>query len=82
MNIVIYDVGGLQPTTTESTGRLLDFGEAGEQAIGRLRMVTRRSTEKEDIEHTPEVAVESRKTDQEETIAKDRRIFPSQVTVA
>jgi threonine aldolase len=56
-NIVVYDITGLQTTSTEWTGRLLDFGvKAGAQEAGRVRMVTHRGIEKEDIEYTLGVA--------------------------
>jgi threonine aldolase len=55
-NIVIYEISGLQITSSEWTTRMLDFGvKAGAQETGRVRMVTHRGIEKEDIEYTLEV---------------------------
>jgi threonine aldolase len=56
-NIVIYDISGLRISSSEWTTRLLDFGvKAGAQETGRVRMVTHRGIEREDIEYTLEVA--------------------------
>jgi threonine aldolase len=56
-NIVRYDVGGLQITASEWTAGIGDFGiKAGAQEAGRVRMVTHRGIEKEDIEYTLEIA--------------------------
>jgi len=56
-NIVRYDVSGLQITASEWTAGMRDFGiKAGAQEAGRVRMVTHRGIEKEDIEYTLEIA--------------------------
>ncbi len=56
-NIVRYDVSGLGIAAIEWAARLRDLGvKAGAQEAGRVRMVTHRGIEKEDIEYTLEVA--------------------------
>jgi len=56
-NIVRYDVSGVGISAIEWAARLRDFGvKAGAQEAGRVRMVTHRGIEKEDIEYTVEVA--------------------------
>jgi threonine aldolase len=56
-NIVRYDVSGLQITASECTAGMCDFGiKAGAQEAGRVRMVTHKGIEKEDIEYTLEIA--------------------------
>ena len=55
-NIVLYDVSGLRITASEWTARMRDLGvKAGAQEAGRVRMVTHRGIEKEDIEYALEV---------------------------
>jgi len=56
-NIVRYDVSGLGIAAIEWAARLRDLGvKAGAQEAGRVRMVTHRGIEKEDIEYTLEAA--------------------------
>jgi threonine aldolase len=56
-NIVLYDVSGLRVTASEWTARMRDLGvKAGAREAGRVRMVTHRGIEKEDIEYTLEIA--------------------------
>ena len=56
-NIVLYDISGLRITASEWTSRMRDFGvKAGAQEVGRVRMVTHRGIEKEDIEYALEAA--------------------------
>jgi len=56
-NIVRYDVSGLGIAAIEWAARLRDLGvKAGAQEAGRVRMVTHRGIDKEDIEYTLEVA--------------------------
>ena len=56
-NIVRYDVSGLGIVAIEWAARLRDLGvKAGAQEAGRVRMVTHRGIEKEDIEYTLEIA--------------------------
>jgi len=55
-NIVLYEVSGLRITASEWTARMRDLGvKAGAQEAGRVRMVTHRGIEKEDIEYALEV---------------------------
>jgi threonine aldolase len=56
-NIVIYDVSGLGVDGKVWVAELLKHGvKAGAQELGRVRMVTHRGIEKEDIEYTLGVA--------------------------
>jgi threonine aldolase len=56
-NIVLYDVGGLGVSAGEWVAKMNEFGvKAGAQEAGRVRMVTHRGIEREDIEHTLSVA--------------------------
>jgi threonine aldolase len=52
-NIVLYDVSGLGVVAKEWVAKMGEFGvKAGAQEGGRVRMVTHRGVEKEDIEYT------------------------------
>jgi len=56
-NIVLYDVSGLGVTAREWVAKLLPSGvKAGAQEGGRVRMVTHRGIEKDDIEYALNVA--------------------------
>ncbi len=56
-NIVPYDVSDLRINANEWTAKMRDFGvKAGAVQAGRVRMVTHRGIEKEDIEYALEVA--------------------------
>jgi threonine aldolase len=56
-NIIIYDVSGLGVNAERWVKGLQEFGvRAGAQEGGRVRMVTHRGIEREDIEYTLEVA--------------------------
>jgi threonine aldolase len=56
-NIVLYDVSGLRIAASEWIARMHDLGvKAGVQEAGRVRMVTHRGIEKEDIGYALEVA--------------------------
>jgi threonine aldolase len=56
-NIVLYDVSGLGATAEDWVTKMNEFGvKAGAQEGGRVRMVTHRGIEKEDIEYTLSVA--------------------------
>ena len=56
-NIVPYDVSGLRINANEWTAKMRDFGvKAGAVEAARVRMVTHRGIEKEDIEYALEVA--------------------------
>jgi len=56
-NIVLYDVAGLGVSGEEWVAKINEFGvKAGAQEAGRVRMVTHRGIEKEDIEYTLSVA--------------------------
>jgi len=56
-NIVLYDISALRVTASEWTAKMRDLGvKAGAQEAGRVRMVTHRGIEKEDIEYALEVA--------------------------
>jgi len=56
-NIVLYDVSGLGISAREWVAKLLPFGvKSGAQEGGRVRMVTHRGIEKDDIEYTLSVA--------------------------
>jgi threonine aldolase len=58
-NIVLYDVSDLRIAANEWTTRIRELGvKAGAQEGGRVRMVTHRGIEKEDIEYTLQVAEE------------------------
>jgi len=58
-NIVLYDVSGLGISAREWVAKLLPFGvKAGAQESGRVRMVTHRGIEKDDIEYALTVAEE------------------------
>jgi threonine aldolase len=64
-NIVLYDVGGLGIDGKSWVAELGKHGvKAGAQELGRVRMVTHRGIEKEDIEYTLGVA---------ETVAREIR---------
>jgi threonine aldolase len=61
-NIVLYDISGLQVTANEWTARMRDLGvRMGAQEAGRVRMVTHRGIEKEDIQYALEAAEEAAK---------------------
>jgi threonine aldolase len=61
-NIVRYDVSGLGIAAIEWAARLRDLGvKAGAQDAGRVRMVTHRGIEKEDIEYTLGIAEKAAK---------------------
>jgi len=52
-NIVVYDVTGLGANAEKWVAKMKEFGvKAGAQEAGRVRMVTHRGIEKEDIEYT------------------------------
>jgi threonine aldolase len=52
-NIVVYDVTGLGTNAEKWVAKMKEFGvKAGAQEGGRVRMVTHRGIEKEDIEYT------------------------------
>jgi threonine aldolase len=52
-NIVLYDISGLGVVAKEWVAKMSEFGvKAGAQEAGRVRMVTHRGIEKEDIEYT------------------------------
>jgi threonine aldolase len=56
-NIVLYNVSGLGMSSREWVAKLLPFGvKAGAQEAGRVRMVTHRGIEKDDIHYTLSVA--------------------------
>jgi threonine aldolase len=56
-NIVLYDVAGLGVSAEDWVAKMNVFGvKAGAQESGRVRMVTHRGIEKEDIEYTLSVA--------------------------
>jgi threonine aldolase len=56
-NIVLYDISALRVAASEWTAKMRDLGvKAGAQEAGRVRMVTHRGIEKEDIEYALEVA--------------------------
>lgn len=56
-NIVLYDVGGLGVNAKDWTAKMSEHGvKAGAQEGGRVRMVTHRGIEKDDIEYTLGVA--------------------------
>jgi len=56
-NIIPYDVSGLRVNANEWTSKMRDFGvKAGAVEAARVRMVTHRGIEKEDIEYALEVA--------------------------
>jgi threonine aldolase len=56
-NIVIYDVSGLGVNADNWVTRLQEFGvRAGAEEGGRVRMVTHRGIEREDIEYALQVA--------------------------
>jgi threonine aldolase len=56
-NIVLYDVSGLGVNAREWVAKMSEHGiKAGAQEGGRVRMVTHRGIEKEDIEYTLSVA--------------------------
>jgi threonine aldolase len=56
-NIVLYDVTGVGASAQEWVAKINEFGvKAGAQEGGRVRMVTHRGIEKEDIEYTLSVA--------------------------
>lgn len=56
-NIVFYDVSGLGITGNEWVSKLKDEGIiASARQGGRVRMVTYRGIEREDIEHTLQIA--------------------------
>ena len=56
-NIVLYDVGGFGTDAAEWVANLGKFGvKAKAEASGRVRMVTHRGLEKDDIEYTLSVA--------------------------
>ena len=62
-NIVLYDVGGLGISAREWVAKLIPSGvKAGAQEGGRVRMVTHRGIEKEDIDYTLAVAENAAKT--------------------
>jgi len=61
-NIVLYDISGLQVTANEWTARMRDLGvKVGAQEAGRVRMVTHRGIEKEDIQYALEAAEKAAK---------------------
>jgi len=56
-NIVLYDINALRISANEWVTRMTQLGvKAGAQDAGRIRMVTHRGIEKEDIEYTLEAA--------------------------
>jgi threonine aldolase len=56
-NIVLYDVGNLGVDAKKWVAKMSEYGvKAGAQEAGRVRMVTHRGIEKEDIEYTLSVA--------------------------
>ncbi len=56
-NIVLYDISALRMSASEWVTRMAQLGvKAGAQEAGRIRMVTHRGIEKEDIEYTLEAA--------------------------
>jgi len=56
-NIVVYDVSGVGVDAKQWVAELKKYGvKAGAQEVGRVRMVTHRGIEKEDIEYTLETA--------------------------
>ena len=56
-NIVLYDVSGLGINANEWAAKMRDSGvKAGAVEAGRVRMVTHRGIEKEDVEYALEVA--------------------------
>ena len=56
-NIVLYDINALRIDANEWINRMAQLGvKAGAQEAGRIRMVTHRGIEKEDIEYTLEAA--------------------------
>ena len=56
-NIIIYDVSGLGVTSEEWVAKLKQSGvKAGAQEEGRVRMVTHRGIEREDIEYALKAA--------------------------
>jgi threonine aldolase len=61
-NIVLYDVSGLGVAAKEWLAKLSEYGvKAGAQEGGRVRMVTHRGIEKDDIEYTLTVAEKAAK---------------------
>jgi threonine aldolase len=61
-NIVIYDISALRITASEWASRMRDLGvKVGAQEAGRVRMVTHRGIEKEDIEYALEAAEKAAK---------------------
>ena len=56
-NIVLYDISALRMSESEWVTRMAQLGvKVGAQEAGRIRMVTHRGIEKEDIEYTLEAA--------------------------